>query len=135
MPGETISEGLPTPADCADATLTLPHALRAFIAQAITEQSARQDALRVDGVIIGTGESDFTKGNHTYQLQIDNKPFQLIDVPGIEGNEQLYGHYVDDAVARAHLVFYVNGTNKKPEVATLARMRRICIAERHYAHY
>lgn len=39
----------------------------------------------------------------------------MIDVPGIEGDEGKYAHMVRQAVAKAHLVFYVNGTSKKPE--------------------
>ena len=70
---------------------------------------------RVDGQIIGTGEADFTKGNVEYRLKCNGKPFQLLDVPGIEGDEGKYSAFVREAVAKAHLVFYVNGTNKKPE--------------------
>lgn len=78
---------------------------------------------RVDGLIIGTGEADFTKGNTLYPLSYKGKRFQLIDVPGIEGDEIKYAHMVREAVAKAHLVFYVNGTNKKPEKATAQKIR------------
>lgn len=78
---------------------------------------------RVDGRIIGTGEADFTKGNTLYPLNYKGKRFQLIDVPGIEGDESKYAHMVREAVAKAHLVFYVNGTNKKPEKATAQKIR------------
>lgn len=78
---------------------------------------------RVDGLIIGTGEADFTKGNTLYPLSYKGKRFQLIDVPGIEGDESKYAHMVREAVAKAHLVFYVNGTNKKPEKATAQKIR------------
>jgi len=80
-------------------------------------------ASRIDGRIIGTGEEDFTKGNTFYTLNYKGKRFQLIDVPGIEGNEGKYSHMVREAVAKAHLVFYVNGTNKKPEKATAEKIR------------
>ncbi|MHA6126932.1 hypothetical protein ACX3YD_12195 [Pseudomonas fluorescens group sp. PF-1] len=79
-------------------------------------------ALRIDGRIIGTGEADFTKGNTFYTLNYKGKRFQLIDVPGIEGDEDKYAHMVREAVAKAHLVFYVNGTNKKPEKATAQKI-------------
>ena len=78
---------------------------------------------RVDGLIIGTGEADFTKGNTLYPLNYKGKRFQLIDVPGIEGDESKYAHMVREAVAKAHLVLYVNGTNKKPEKATAEKIR------------
>jgi len=83
----------------------------------------KAQAHRVDGLIIGTGEADFTKGNTLYPLNYQGKRFQLIDVPGIEGDEAKYAHMVREAVAKAHLVFYVNGTNKKPEKATAQKIR------------
>ena len=45
-------------------------------------------AHRVDGLIIGTGEADFTKDNVFYSLTYKDKPFSLVDVPGIEGDEK-----------------------------------------------
>jgi gas vesicle protein len=78
---------------------------------------------RMDGRIIGTGEADFTKGNTVYQLNHKGKTFQLLDVPGIEGDENRYAKMVEEAVAKAHLVVYVNGTNKKPEKATAEKIR------------
>lgn len=80
-------------------------------------------ASRIDGRIIGTGKEDFTKGNTFYTLNYKGKLFQLIDVPGIEGDESKYSHMVREAVAKAHLVFYVNGTNKKPEKVTAEKIR------------
>jgi gas vesicle protein len=82
----------------------------------------KAQAHRVDGLIIGTGEADFTKGNTLYPLNYKEKRFQLIDVPGIEGDEAKYAHMVREAVAKAHLVFFVNGTNKKPEKATAQKI-------------
>ncbi|OJT01474.1 hypothetical protein BEE62_09865 [Marinobacter nauticus] len=79
---------------------------------------------RVDGLIIGTGEADFTKDNVSYSLTYKDKPFSLVDVPGIEGDEAKYQPMVERAVAKAHLVFYVNGTNKKPEKTTAEKIKR-----------
>jgi len=78
----------------------------------------------IDGEIIGTGESDFTKGNVEYEFYHQGKAFLLVDVPGIEGDEGKYEHLVNCAVAKAHIVFYVNGTNKKPESKTAERIKR-----------
>jgi hypothetical protein len=86
-------------------------------------EGARQDARCIDGTIIGTGEADFTKGNQAYALRVGGKAFQLLDVPGIEGDERRYAQFVREAIAKAHLVLYVNGTNKKPEVGTATRIR------------
>lgn len=82
-----------------------------------------QTMYQVDGTIIGTGKADFTQGNTTYILNKSEKKFHLIDVPGIEGDESKYESMVKQAVAKAHLVFYVNGTNKKPEKATADKIR------------
>jgi hypothetical protein len=43
-------------------------------------------------------------------------------VPGIEGDEARYAGMVRQAVAKAHLVIYVNGTNKKPEKPTAEKI-------------
>lgn len=78
---------------------------------------------RVDGQIIGTGEADFTKDNMSYEFTYKNKTFQLVDVPGIEGDESKYEHLVHKAIAKAHLVFYVNGAGKKPEKNTAQKIK------------
>jgi hypothetical protein len=65
-----------------------------------------------DGEIVGDGRNDFTKDYHEYNLTINGKPFTLIDVPGIEGNEAEYKDGIKQALSKAHCVFYVNGENK-----------------------
>lgn len=102
----------------------LNEALPRFHDECVQLEGARQLAVRVDGTIIGTGEEDFTKGNTLYTLKLGGKTFQLMDVPGIEGDEARYTDLVQQAVAKAHLVFYVNGTNKKPEVATVEKIKQ-----------
>lgn len=79
---------------------------------------------QVDGEIVGTGQADFTQDNVIYQFSHQGKNFQLIDVPGIEGNESKYEAMVQAAIAKAHLVFYVNGTNKKPESETAQKIKQ-----------
>ncbi|SOB74740.1 hypothetical protein SAMN04488490_0266 [Marinobacter sp. LV10R510-11A] len=94
------------------------------LAQSIIDCEKKKALIRrVDGLIIGTGKSDFTQGNVPYALKYKGKIFELIDVPGIEGDESRFIGLVQEAVAKAHLVFYVNGTNKKPEKATAAKIR------------
>lgn len=97
--------------------------LPALLESAVLEEKVKANIRRVDGRIIGTGEADFTKGNTLYTLHYKGKTFQLIDVPGIEGDESKYASMVREAVAKAHLVFYVNGTNKKPEKGTAEKIR------------
>lgn len=64
-----------------------------------------------DGAIIGDGRSDFTLETKSYTLKHNNKTFTLLDVPGIEGNEEKVMEQVLNATKKAHAVFYVT---KKP---------------------
>ncbi|WP_447648991.1 dynamin family protein [Pseudomonas abietaniphila] len=83
----------------------------------------QRTAQQVDGAIVGTGRADFTQDNVIYEFNHQGKNFHLIDVPGIEGNESKYEAMVQAAIAKAHLVFYVNGTNKKPEAETAQKIK------------
>lgn len=80
-------------------------------------------AYSVDGKIIGTGESDFTKSYIIYELNYKDKPFILIDLPGIEGEESKYEEIIKEALAKAHAIVYINGTNKAPEVGTMEKIK------------
>lgn len=131
---EATSTPLPVSSDDAPALQYIEarsSALDALVNQQLTAlhdkllayERKKAQTRRVDGLIIGTGEADFTKGNTLYPLNYKGKRFQLIDVPGIEGDESKYAHMVREAVAKAHLVLYVNGTNKKPEKATAEKIR------------
>ena len=84
---------------------------------------SRIDSEFTDGEIIGTGEADFTKSNVPYEFISENGlPFTLLDVPGIEGHENKYEELIKQAIAKAHLVFYVNGSGKKPENKTVEKI-------------
>lgn len=76
-----------------------------------------------DGLIVDANE-DFTKDYHKYNLQINNKDFILVDMPGIEGNESEYKDCIKDALRQAHCVFYVNGNNKKPESLMAEKIKK-----------
>lgn len=97
--------------------------LPALLKSTVDLEKLKSHAYRVDGQTIGTGEADFTKGNTAYALSYKGENFQLLDVPGIEGDEKKYEHLVRQAIAKAHLVFYINGTNKKPETTTAEKIR------------
>lgn len=88
----------------------------------------RKEALRrnpsgVDGTIIGDGRADFTKVYKEYNMSINGKPFILIDVPGIEGNESSVREEIVKALNRAHCVFYVQGEGKKPDEGTVKKIK------------
>lgn len=68
-----------------------------------------------DGNIIGNGESDYTKTNTTYEFNYNGIEFNLIDVPGIEGNEGIVQESIIKAVQKAHAVFYVTNKPTAPQ--------------------
>ena len=78
----------------------------------------------VDGKIIGTGRSDYTQEATEYNLTIGDKTFTLIDIPGIEGDESKFEEVIQHSLDKAHTIFYVNGSGKKPEQATLEKMKK-----------
>ena len=77
----------------------------------------------VDGTIVGDGRSDFTKTYDEYDMNIDGRKFTLIDVPGIEGNEAEYKEGIKKALQKAHCVFYVHGSDKKPNTKTTEKIK------------
>lgn len=77
-----------------------------------------------DGLIVGDGQQDFTKDYHEYSMSISGKPFTLIDVPGIEGNEEEFRDVIQNALHKAHCVFYVQGHNKKPDSKTAHKIKK-----------
>lgn len=77
-----------------------------------------------DGLIVGDGRPDFTKDYQEYNLSINGHPFVLIDVPGIEGNEKEFKDVIQEALSKAHCVFYVQGHNKKPDVGTAEKIKK-----------
>ncbi|WP_120840708.1 GTPase [Helicobacter pylori] len=68
-----------------------------------------------DGAIIGDGRSDFTLKTKSYTLKHGNKTFTLLDVPGIEGNEQKVIDQISNATQKAHAIFYVTKTPNPPQ--------------------
>ncbi|WQY51764.1 50S ribosome-binding GTPase [Helicobacter pylori] len=68
-----------------------------------------------DGAIIGDGRSDFTTETESYTLKHNNKTFTLLDVPGIEGDEQKVIQQISNATQKAHAIFYVTKTPNPPQ--------------------
>lgn len=79
---------------------------------------------RVDGAIIGNGSQDFTKTYMTYTLAINGVKTQLIDCPGIEGNEGNFREIIENALKKCHLVCYVARESKGIETGTLEKIHR-----------
>lgn len=84
-----------------------------------------------DGAIIGDGQSDFTRESTSYEFTANGNKFVLLDVPGIEGKEELVRAPIMHAVRKAHAVFYVTrkaappqkGDEKTGEKGTLEKIK------------
>lgn len=105
----------------------------AFFGQTNAGKSTIIEAFRIlfdanksdeDGIIVGDGSPDFTKTYDEYEMTIDNHPFTLIDVPGIEGNEAEFTDGIKKALRKAHCVFYVQGQDTKPDSATAEKIKQ-----------
>ncbi|MGL2825436.1 GTPase [Helicobacter pylori] len=68
-----------------------------------------------DGAIIGDGRSDFTLKTRSYSFQYNHQTFTLLDVPGIEGDEQKVIDQISNATQKAHAIFYVTKTPNPPQ--------------------
>ncbi len=68
-----------------------------------------------DGAIIGDGRSDFTSKTRSYSFQYNHQTFTLLDVPGIEGDEQKVIDQISNATQKAHAIFYVTKTPNPPQ--------------------
>lgn len=68
-----------------------------------------------DGQIIGDGRSDFTRENTSFDFDLGGQSFSLIDVPGIEGDEGIVSKPIEEAILKAHAVFYVTRTARPPQ--------------------
>lgn len=75
--------------------------------------------LRGNGELIGDGRKDYTQtlGEKKYG------EVTLLDLPGIEGNEEKYISEIKRGIEKSHVVFFVIGTNKEPEEETLQKIR------------
>lgn len=68
-----------------------------------------------DGAIIGDGQSDFTREATSYEFTANGDKLVLLDVPGIEGKEELVREPIMEAVRKAHAVFYVTRKAVPPQ--------------------
>lgn len=104
---------------------TIIEAFRCRFNDVVREESIKKNNGKgVDGLIVGDGRSDFTQVYEKYNLSINNEPFVLIDVPGIQGDEKNYLEEIGRALKQAHCIFYVQGHNKKPDSAVAEEIKR-----------
>ncbi|MCQ2904731.1 50S ribosome-binding GTPase [Helicobacter pylori] len=68
-----------------------------------------------DGATIGDERSDFTLKTQSYPFQYNHQNFVLLDVPGIEGDEQKVIDQISNATQKAHAIFYVTKTPNPPQ--------------------
>lgn len=98
--------------------------------RAQVESSFSQLVPLQDGNIIGNGRSDFTLKSHIYRFTANGQKFQLIDVPGIEGDEAQVMSAIESSVKKAHAVFYVTraatppGSGSEGQEGTIDKIKR-----------
>lgn len=83
------------------------------------------------GKIIGDGRSDFTQQNHIYEFKYENKIFNLIDVPGIEGSEKKVNDQIWEAVKKSHAIFYVTSKPARPQTGDAIKKGTLEKIEEH----
>ncbi|MBF4694758.1 hypothetical protein [Fusibacter ferrireducens] len=79
------------------------------------DQLNEEILLLSDGAIIGDGQSDYTRDVISYNFSRKNQSFALLDLPGIEGKEDLVMHEINSAVQKAHIVFYITNKAAPPQ--------------------
>ena len=68
-----------------------------------------------DGAIIGDGRADFTRQSNTYHFSHNGVDFDILDVPGIEGDEKAVIGEILKATKKAHCVFYITRNPQPPQ--------------------
>ena len=76
-----------------------------------------------DGIIISE-KSDFTKKVTKYNFVYKEKKFTLLDVPGIEGDEEEVIDEISNAIKKSHIIFYIHQAEKIPESGTLEKIKK-----------
>lgn len=67
-----------------------------------------------DGKIIGA-TNDFTKEMQSYSFKYNDISFNILDLPGIEGKEELVINEIEKAIEKAHVIFYVTRRPHAPQ--------------------
>ena len=104
-----------------DETLTFLSALTEALESRI--EGLHAPYYKVDGTIIGPGSQDFTKDYRVFSFNLHGTNAQLIDIPGIEGNEARFKSIIELALKKCHLVCYVTQETKGVEETTLRKIK------------
>jgi len=99
------------------------HPSVAFYGETNAGKSTLIEALRLlfrshgerPGEAIGDGRPDYTRDTASHPCFCDDARFNLLDVPGIEGNEAKVAAEIESALHRAHIVFYVTADARPPQ--------------------
>jgi len=83
--------------------------------QEILSNEDREILKYTDGKIVGDGRSDYTQTVEEYTFRYEDQHFAILDLPGIEGREEIVINEINDAVERAHAVFYISGKSAPPQ--------------------
>jgi len=75
-----------------------------------------------DGRTIGDGRKDFTRTIKNFRF---DQKIQIMDMPGIEGDEKKVRKEIWKATNKAHVIFYVYPDTKEPERGTLEKIKKI----------
>lgn len=76
-----------------------------------------------DGEIIGYGNSDHTKVVTAFEINVNGINVQILDVPGIEGDEKIVIDEINKAVQKAHIIFFVTAKDAPPQEGTLEKIK------------
>ena len=77
-----------------------------------------------DGDIIGDQRSDFTREVKDYEFVVNDQKFKILDLPGIEGKEQLVKEEIEKAVKKAHAVIFVRKNITDVQIGGLEKIKK-----------
>ena len=77
-----------------------------------------------DGNIIGDQRSDFTREVKDYEFIVNNQKFKVLDLPGIEGKEQLVKEEIEKAVKKAHAVIFVRKNITDVQIGGIEKIKK-----------
>ncbi|WP_317953155.1 GTPase domain-containing protein [Staphylococcus sp. NWU MK-U1] len=76
--------------------------------------------IKGNGNSIGDGTKDFTKET----TEKNYNDFKILDLPGMEGEENTYEDEIKKGLNKCHIIFYVSSSQKEPEEGTLNKIKR-----------